>query len=188
MTSNFQKVSSFKRPFVIPFVGLKIGKHLFEFEVTQSFFEEQEYTGVENAELKVHLELDKKETMMIGVFHIEGKLETVCDRCMDPLHLDLDASYQIIYKFGLEDSDDENLIVLHPDEFELDVKTNIYELIIVSMPSKVVHPKGECNEEMMTTMEKYTVNLHDEEETDEDEDDDDDEDDESVWSILKNLN
>jgi hypothetical protein len=55
------------------------------------------------------------------------------------------------------------------------------------MPSQLVHPKEECNQEMIRVMERYTVNLHDEEEFDEDEEDDD-EDDESPWDILKNMN
>lgn len=160
---------------------------MFEFEIGKLFFEELEYAGIDDADLKIQMELDKRETMMVCTYTILGELETICDRCMDPLSLKLNTTYQLIFKFGLEDSEDENLIVLHPDAYEVDMKDHIYELIIVSLPSKVVHPKGDCNEEMMSTMEKYTVNLHDEEEID-DEDDDDDEDDESVWSILKNLN
>ena len=185
LSSNFRNVNNSKRSFVIPFVGLKIGKHNFEFEITHSFFEEQNYVGIDGSEVKVQLELDKKETMLIGVFTINGWIETTCDRCMDPLKYTLNDSYQIIFKFGLEESEDETLVVLHPDAYEIDVRDNIYELIIVSLPSKLVHPKGECNEEMMVAMEKYTVNLRDEEEEDEEEDEDDGE---SPWDILKNLN
>ncbi|MBU2019926.1 MAG: DUF177 domain-containing protein [Bacteroidetes bacterium] len=179
-------MSSSKRPFVISFAGLKIGKHEFDFEIAQAFFEEQDYVGIDDASIQVHLELEKKETMLIGIFTLNGWLDTACDRCMDPLKFEMNAEYQIIYKFGLEESIDESLVVMHPDTYEIDVRENIYELIMVSMPSKVVHPKGECNEEMMTTMEKYTVNLHDDEEEDEEEEDEDDG--ESPWDILKNLN
>jgi uncharacterized protein len=180
-------VSSFKRPFVISFAGLKIGKHEYAYEVGKTFFDEYEYSAIEDADLQVKVILDKKETMMIVEFFLEGEVSTTCDRCMDPLELNIKADYKQIFKFGHETSDDETLTVLHPDEYEIDVKNFIYEFIIVSLPSKVVHPKGECNEEMMATMEKYTVNLNDEEEYTDDEEDDD-EDDESPWSILKDLN
>jgi len=171
---------------VIPFVGLKVGKHEYDFEIAQSFFEEQDYVGIDEAEIRVHLVLDKKETMLVLGFQLDGFIGTACDRCMDPLRYQIDDEYQIIYRFGLEPSDDESLVVIHPDSYEIDVKENIYELIMVSLPSKLVHPKGECNEEMMKTMEKYTVNLHDE--SDEDLDDEDEDDGESPWDILKNLN
>jgi uncharacterized protein len=182
-------VSTFKRPFVLSFVGLKIGKHEYAFEIGRSFFEEYEYSAIEDADLQVRVILDKKETMIIVEFFIEGELTSTCDRCMDPLKLNLDADYKQIFKFGHEESENETLTVLHPDEHEIDVKNFIYEFIIVSLPSKVVHPKGECNEEMMATMEKYTVNLNEDEEEDtDDEDDDDDEDGRSVWSIINDLN
>lgn len=179
-------MSSFKRPFVISFAGLKIGKHEYAYEIGKSFFDEYEYAAIDDADVQVKIILDKKETMLIMEFFVVGKLSTTCDRCMDPLELKIDADYKQIFKFGHEISDDETLTVLHPDEYEIDVKNFIYEFIIVSLPSKVVHPKGECNEEMMATMEKYTVNLNDDDEYDDEEDDDDD--DESPWSILKDLN
>jgi uncharacterized protein len=180
-------VSTFKRPFVLSFAGLKIGKHEFEFEISRSFFEEYEYSAIEDADLQVRVVLDKKETMLIVEFFIQGEVTTTCDRCMDPLKLNLDADYKQIFKFGHEESDNEALTVLHPDEHELDVKNFIYEFIIVSLPSKVIHLKGECNEEMMATMEKYNVNLNDDDD-DIDDEDDDDEDSRSVWSILNDLN
>lgn len=180
-------MSSSKRPFAISFAGLKIGKHEYAFEVGRSFFEEYEYSAIEDADLQVQVILDKKETMMIVEFDIKGEVTTTCDRCMDPLKLDLEADYKQIFKFGEEESEDETLTVLHPDEHEIDVKSFIYEFIIVSLPGKIVHPKGECNEEMMATMQKYNVNLNDDDDEDDDEDDDD-EDSRSVWSILNDLN
>lgn len=180
-------MSSSKRPFVIPFIGLKIGSHDYHFEIDQTFFDEQNYVGIDDAGVAVHLVLEKKETMLIAHFILTGWIQAPCDRCMDPLKFDLNDEYQIIYKFGHEESDDENLVVIHPDSYEIDVKENIYELIMVSMPAKLIHEEGECNEEMMQAVEKYTVNLHDED--DDYEDDDDDEDDgQSPWDILKNLN
>jgi uncharacterized metal-binding protein YceD (DUF177 family) len=179
-------VSSFKKPFVISFVGLKKGKHLFEFEVTPSFFENREYSPIDGADLVVKLELDKKETMMIGQFFIEGSVSAFCGRCTDSLDLQINTEFKIVYKFGNEESDDEALVVLAPEEYELDLEDSIYELIVVSLPLKMVHPLEECNQEMMASVEKYTVNLHDEEEED-DSEDEEDEDDESPWSILKDF-
>ena len=204
--------------FLIPFVGLKIGKHLFDFEVGNSFFESMEYSIIEQGNVKVTLELDKKETMMIALFHAEGIINTLCDRCNTPMDLEIDGGYKLIYKFGLEEEEDEMLVVLHPDSYQIDITNPIYELITTQLPLRVLHDEGECDEEMWELLQQHIVNPEDEEdlddedwddedeewdfdedETDSDDDDDDDdweEEDENDkdkpidprWAILKNLN
>ena len=194
---------------MIPFVGLKIGFHDFDFEVEDSFFDEIDYSIIDSGAVSVHLNLEKKETMMIGKFSINGKVRTNCDRCNDPIEVPVKGNYQTVFKFGNEETDDEALVVLHPDTYELELKDIIYEFITVSLPTRLIHPKGECNEEMMLLLSEYTAKKEesddDDEEWDEDEDDwdDDDEDwddeeDDDVdddnkpvdprWSALKNLN
>ena len=90
-----------------------------------------------------------------------------------------------MYKFALEPSEDETLIVLHPDSYELDVSDNLYELITVSMPARTVHKEGQCNEEMLSLISQYTVHQgpseddHDDDDWDDDDDDWDDDDDDS---------
>ncbi len=176
-----------KSLFSIPFAGLKNGKHAFEFEVGETFFADYEYSGIEDANVRVELVLDKKETMLIGEFSIEGQVVTECARCTDSLEVPVHADYTQYFKFGTEDSEDDSLTVMHPDEYQIDVKDLIYEFIIISLPSRAVHPEGACNEEMMQEMEKHVVNLDSDEDDDYDDDEEDD-DDESPWSILKDLN
>ena len=204
--------------FLIPFVGLKIGKHLFDFEVGNSFFESMEYSIIEQGNVKVTLELDKKETMMIALFHAEGTINTLCDRCNTPMDLEIDGGYKLIYKFGLEEEEDEMLVVLHPDSYQVDITNPIYELITTQLPLRVLHDEGECDEEMWELIQQHIVNPEDDEDDfddedwddedeewdfDEDEADSDDDDDEDWedddeddkdkpidprWAILKNLN
>jgi uncharacterized metal-binding protein YceD (DUF177 family) len=78
-----------------------------------------------------------------------------------------------VYKFETEPSDDESLFVLHPDEYELDLQDNIYELITVSLPTRLLHPKGECNEEMLALMEQYMIQQPASEQVERDEDEED---------------
>lgn len=197
--------------FRIPFVGLKIGTHPYEFEVDKSFFEGVEYSLISDGKVHVNLELEKKETMMIGEFAIEGSVNTTCDRCNDPLELPISGTYRVVYKFGNEISDDENLIVLPEETYELDIAPQLYEFMCVSLPTRLLHKPGECNEEMMALYNQHIINagepdedeLDDWDEDDEDtdwddggdEDDDDPEDDggsdkpiDPRWSVLKNLN
>lgn len=168
---------------------------MFEYEVTDKFFEDITYSLIHSGSLNVRLELDKRQTMMIAKFSVIGNVSTDCDRCTAPMKLNIKGEFQLVYRFGLEESDDESLVVLHPDEYQINVKDPIYELITVSMPSRTIHPPGECDEDMWKLVQEYTINSgsDDEDEFDsddefDDDEDDDDPDDDPRWSLLKNLN
>lgn len=193
------------KQFIIPFIALKQGSYVFNFEVDDTFFEGLDYSIIHKGEVKVGLILDKKETMLIGHFTIDGVVSTNCDRCTDPVELSVEGEYQLIYKYGTEPSDDETLVIIHPDSYELDVASNIYELITVSLPARSIHEEGKCNEEMMDKLSEYLLNSEEEEEDfddesfedddesddeydDEDSDDNNDGDTDPRWDILKNLN
>lgn len=203
----FVKVAKSKREFVIPFIGLKLGSHTFEFDVSDSFFEEFEYSIIHSGNVHVDLILEKKETMMIGTFSCEGVVSASCDRCNDALDVPVRGSFQLVFKLSDEETDDETLIVLPPEAYELDVAPHIYELITVSLPVRMIHEEGECNEEMVEALNQHLLNPEDEDEWDEEDDwddedfddedweeesdDDDDDPDGGIdprWSVLKNLN
>ena len=139
MPSNFYAVAKTENAFIIPFVGLKIGKHTFEFDIVDAFFEHVEYSLIEKGNVHVTLIFEKKETMMIGEFTISGKVNASCDLCNDPVEVDIEGEYQLVYKFDDKPSDDEALIIVYPEEFELDLRENLLELITVSLPSRNIH-------------------------------------------------
>ncbi len=213
MPSNFCVVKKSTNEFIIQFVGLKLGTHRYEFNIDKSFFEGVENTLIDDANVLIELAFEKKETMMIAEFSLSGTVTTPCDRCNDPMEVRIHGDYRIVYKFGTEVSEDENLIILHPESYELDLSAPIYELLVISLPTRRIHPEGECNEEVMDLYNKYIVNANqpdDDDEWDEDDEDwDDDEDDgdwddegddddpdnpdddkpiDPRWSALKNLN
>ncbi len=132
--------------FIIPFEGLKYGKHIYNLNVTDEFFALREYSLIEKGNVKVTFELDKRETMMVGDFHFEGGLITECDRCLEPLELPIVSSHQIIFKFDDEPSDDENLICIGSTEFTIDISDLCYELITIAMPMRKVHDYCEDDE------------------------------------------
>lgn len=192
-------MKSSEQDFIIPFIGMKTGTYTFEYKVNDTFFESMEYSLIHKGDLDVTLEFEKKENMMTAHFWAKGVVSTDCDRCNTPMELPISGDFKLIYKFGLEESEDESLVILHPEAYELNVKDAIYELAIVSLPARMVHPAGECDEEMWKLLQQYTVNSV-EEDDDEDWDDEDwdDEDDESgpddfdpkdpKWAVLRNLN
>lgn len=186
------------KEFVIPFVGLKLGAHEFEFEIDNTFFEGIEYSLIQKGKINVKFSLDKKETMLVGNYVLEGVVEIACARCTEPVDTEIEGEYQLVYKFDDKPSDDESLIIVYPEEFEIDVKDAILELIMVSLPSRSVHEEGECNEEITDILSEYQVyslsededNEFDSDEEDDENGDDDqgrDDDIDPRWAALKGL-
>lgn len=169
-----------KSAFEIPFVGLKLGTHEFEFDVNDSFFASLPYSLIEKGSVKVWLDLEKKETMMIANFECFGHVEQICSRCNESALVEIDSDLAVIYKFGNEEEEtnDDNLLIVSYDAYELDVSQQVYEMISLALPIRPMHEDGECDEEMVKLIEKYQVK---EEKKDEDDID-------PRWSVLKGLN
>lgn len=178
-----------EREYVIPFVGLKLGVHTFEFEISDKFFESVEYSVIHKGNVKVTLSFEKKETMMVGNYHIEGVVVTACNLCDSDVDTIIKGDYRLVYKFDNEPSNDESLRIVYPIEFEIDVRNDIMELITVSLPSRMVHPEGECNEEIVELLKEYiiTSDVYPENGADENNDDDENDDIDPRWAALKDL-
>ena len=135
--------------FIVPFSGLKLGIHEFEFSVDDSFFEKLEYSPIKHGEVTVRLELDKKPAMLTLNFELSGWIGEVCDRGAVDYHQKLSGEHQVFVKFGEEyDEPDDNLIILPHESHEIDVTQLIYEFIGLNIPLK----KVPCEEDGDTTI------------------------------------
>jgi hypothetical protein len=47
-------------------LGLKVGKHHFEYQISNAFFEVFDYDEFESSDIKVNVVLEKKSTMLEG--------------------------------------------------------------------------------------------------------------------------
>jgi len=151
------------RNFSIPFTGLKLGKHQFEYVVTDAFFDEFEYSLVKKANLKCQVELEKQETMIILNFQINGTIDTNCDRCLAQYPQQVDIREQQIAKFSEEAiGEDDEIIILTKNDHEIDISGLIYEYINVSLPFiTVCNNEGNtpyCDKEMLDSLNKLSAN------------------------------
>lgn len=169
---------SVKKEYIVPFEGLKVGKHDFSFRISDAFFEELEYSLVERGKVKATMVLEKKETMMVADIDLDGFVWSQCDVCNEPLKINIFVDHHIVFKFGEGESEDENLIMVDPSDFEINMAPVFYELITVSLPNKNVHEEGGCDEDMLDLLDKYSGP----------DDDDNDDDIDPRWKALKNLN
>ena len=52
------------KEFTIPFIGLKLGEHRFNFEIANTFFEHFGYEEFRHSNIKLDVLLDKKTTLL----------------------------------------------------------------------------------------------------------------------------
>ena len=148
--------------FLIPVSGLGLGVHNFKFDIKDDFFADMDYSEVKQADVTVDLEVLREELMMTLNFHLEGKVLVPCDRCADEFYIPIQSEQVFYIKFGaegVEESDD--VVVVPAEEHAFDIRSLIYEYIILSIPMYRVHPEGECNPEVLAMLS------HDEEPSDE---------------------
>ena len=129
------------KEFLIPFVGLKLGKHHFEYQINNAFFEHFEYDEFQNSDIKVAVVLDKKSNMLELGFKHKGTVNVPCDLTGEDFDLPIKGKMKLIVRFGEAfNNDNEELLILPFGEFEIDIIQYIYEMIALSVPLKRVHP------------------------------------------------
>ncbi len=67
------------KEYLIQFVGLKPGKHQFDYQIDNSFFLHFEYNEFNSSNLQVELLLEKKQTLLELHFKHKGTVNVPCD-------------------------------------------------------------------------------------------------------------
>ena len=129
------------KEFTIKFVGLKLGEHCFEYQIDKKFFEHFEYDEFNDASINAKVRLNKKTTLLEFSFEIFGTVNVNCDLTNEPFNQEIQNQFSLVVNFGEEynDENDEILIIPH-GEYEINISQYLYELIVLSVPSKRVHP------------------------------------------------
>jgi len=133
--------------FVIPFVGLSLGNHEFDFEVNNTFFEHFEYSEIKKGKIDISVKLERQERMLIFGFGIHGTVEVTCDRCLDVFDHPVIGNERLIVKFGQERIEEsEDVLMIPHTDYQIDLAPLIYEYINLLLPIRHVHPMNENGE------------------------------------------
>ena len=129
------------KEYLIPFVGLKIGKHQFDYQIDNTFFKNFDYDEFNDVSVKVDIVLEKKSTMLELDFKHKGTVNVPCDVSGEEFDLPIKGKFKLLVKFGDEFNDEnEELLILPHGEFQFSVAQYIYETIVLSVPLRRVHP------------------------------------------------
>lgn len=129
------------KEFSIPFSGLKLGAHSFEYQINNKFFESFGYHEFNEADISVQVQFNKMTTVMELDMSADGAVNVACDLTNEPFDQAVKASLELVIKFGEEynDEDDEVLVIPH-SEHQINIAQYIYEMLVLAVPSKRIHP------------------------------------------------
>lgn len=146
-----------KNDFNIEFSGLKLGHHNFDFDISETFFNDYNYCDFSHADINIDVALIKKTTIMEFNIVVRGNVRIKCDLTNEPYDQPIENNIDLVVKFGNEfnNEDDEILIIPH-GEYKINLAQYIYELIILSVPAKRIHPgviDGSLKSEILNILE-----------------------------------
>ncbi len=149
------------KEFNIPFIGLKEGSHLFEYQIDNKFFEAFQFEDFNEANLKADVDFVKKNTLMEFSFTINGTVNVPCDTTNEPYNQEIDGNMKLVVKFGPEFNDEHDEILILPHEaYQINVAQYLYELIVLSVPTKRVHPdvlNGSMESEALKRLDELRI-------------------------------
>ncbi|MDE7418888.1 MAG: DUF177 domain-containing protein [Muribaculaceae bacterium] len=154
------------KQFILALPTLGEGHHEYEMKVDGDFFAQRENDDVKEADVSAYVDVDVRR----GVYQIgitcQGWIEVPCDRCLDPMRLDVDEDYDVTVRYGEDYDETDDTITIPESEVNFDLSPLIADTILLSIPLRHVHPEGECNPEMKEIMKQHSSDGHELEEED----------------------
>lgn len=152
-----------QKEFTIPFVGLKVGEHTYNFEIDNTFFEHFEYDEFNEANLHLDVLLNKKNTLLEFTLSFHGVVNVNCDTTNEPYDQKVNGTYHFVVKFGEEfNNENEDLLILPHGSYQVNIQQYIYESIVLAMPTRRIHPgveDGTLQSEILEKLEELSPKL-----------------------------
>ena len=154
----------FLNQFVINFTGLKEGEHNFEFDLDNKFFEHFDYNDFNSCQLKAEVKVNKKSNLLEFSFNSKGLININCFVSNEPFDYLLENEMKLVVKFssGLI-NDNEELLVLPVGSSQLNAAQYLFEMIILSLPIKIIHPgveDGSLESETLKKLKELESNVN----------------------------
>lgn len=171
-------MSNKRQEYIIDYKTLESGTYEFDYHIDKDFFSMFDEPLAQDGNADVHAAMRVTSAGLSIRLDISGTLQVECDRCLETFDMPIDASYDLVVKYGdkttpLDEADD--VITIGDDDDFLDLSQHIYEYVVLSLPARRVHPdlpdgQPGCNPEMLSHI---IITDDDDEYDDEDEGDED---------------
>jgi uncharacterized protein len=160
------KTQDNRAEFKLRLAGVANGKHSFSIICDKSFFDSNELSDILDGSVNLQILMDKSDKMLKIDFHFKGELIAECARCLDPVsypvHFESSLLVNLVQQVEEGFENDDDIWMIQEKEYELDVYQYVYETIVLSLPSQIIHPDDDngdstCNHEFLKTLAAYTV-------------------------------
>jgi len=151
--------------YIIDLSRLSIGTHVFDIQLDDEFFKSLEKSEILSGNVSAKVTLNLREEDYSLNIAVRGTVFVVCDRCLDPMPLDIDDEQEIYSED--EVVPDETAKTFDGKGQTLDLRWLAYEITSINIPIVHSHQPGECNQQMELLLHDH---LCDEPEPEEDTD------------------
>ena len=130
-----------KNHYIIDLKRLPVGTHTFDITLDDAFFKSLEKTEILSGNVECQATLNLREEDYQLNIAVRGTVFVVCDRCLDPMSLEIDDNQEIF-------SDEEDEEPLNSKLSTLNLSWLAYEIVSINIPIVHSHQAGECNKQM----------------------------------------
>ena len=130
-----------KDHYIIDLKRLPIGRHSIDITLDDAFFKSLEKTEVLGGEVAAQATLNLREEDYQLNIAVHGTVFVVCDRCLDPMPLEIEDEQEI---FSADEESDQSSVISN----QLDLSWLAYEIVSINIPIVHSHQAGECNKQM----------------------------------------
>ena len=186
-----KKMSKFKS-YNIPLKDLTHNSQMFDFVLNDDFFKRIDSPEVEHGNVKATVDVRQKNQNFTLKISLNGYITVPCDRCLDDMQLQILHNETLLVRFGDSFGEDGDTVIVPESDGCINLAWFFYEMIVVNIPIKHIHPAGECNKTMQQKLKKLTVLSNEDVEDidndfDEDESSEDDNEIDPRWEKLKEI-
>ena len=155
-----------QRAFILPISGLGAGLHEYDLILDADFLRQFPDGPFADCRVDLHLNVDKQPREITLDFALKGTVATDCDRCLAPIDLPVEDRRPLILQFSATaegQTDEGDIVYLHPDTPELDLAPFAYEMLVLAIPMirtfacREGQPPYPCDEEMLDRIERSSA-------------------------------
>ena len=141
--------------YIIDLKRLPLGTHSFDIQLNDDFFASLEKSEILSGTVDGKVTLNLREEDYQLNIAVQGTVFVVCDRCLDPMPLEIEDEQEIFSED--EETGDDDEIVPRNSSFpqSLDLSWLVYEIVSVNIPIVHSHQPGECNQQMELLLQSH---------------------------------
>ena len=131
---------------IIDLTRLPIGTHRFDIQLDDGFFASVEKSEILSGQVAAKVTLNLREEDYSLNIAVQGTVSVVCDRCLDPMTLEINDEQEIFSED--EEPNDKMVNDKKVNDKMVNLQWLAYEIVAINIPLVHCHPIGACNPQM----------------------------------------